>query len=58
MLCVFLMLFLHFFEPVFVTRLSEPAGIKPLDLGKKKVHGAPGSILASLHEVGRESRES
>lgn len=31
-------------------------GIKPLDLGKKKVHGDPGSVLVSLCEVHRGKR--
>ena len=54
-LLVFLVLFLNSFESVCVMRLREPASIKTLDLGKKKVHGDPGSILVFLHGVGRES---
>lgn len=45
----------YFLIPLSIMRLREPASIKALDLGKKKVHGDPCSILVFLHEVGRES---
>ena len=56
--CCLLMLFLSFSEPhFFKIRLSEPAGTKPLDLGKKKTCGRSGYILVSLCEIGKGVKE-